>query len=122
VPGSLSHDLVQAGSIDDPLEVTSVADRDEALLRKIDYYEITRHEGFYPTFSNLSRFLQHPVNHQMIDPTYVQAKLSQFVSDNVLEREVILTELGRELTVTRLNRDHPLVQEALAEAEQTAAI
>jgi uncharacterized LabA/DUF88 family protein len=122
VPGSLSHDLVQAGSIDDPLEVTSAYDRDKALIRKINYYEITRHDGFYPTFSNLSRFLQHPVNHQMIDPNYVQAKLSQFVAENILQREVIMTELGRELTVTRLNRDHPLVQEALIEIEEPATI
>lgn len=122
VPGSLSQDLVQAGSIDDPLEVISSHDRDKALIRKIDYYEVTRHEGFYPTFSNLTRFLQHPVNHQMIDPNFVQAKLSQFVTDGVLEREVITTELGRELTVTRLNREHPLVHEALAEAPEPAAI
>jgi len=96
----------------------SAYERDKALIRKIDYYEMTRHEGFYPTFSNLSRFLQHPVNHQMIDPNYVQAKLSQFVTDNILAREVIMTELGRELTVTRLNRDHPLVDEALSEVEE----
>jgi hypothetical protein len=122
VPGSLSHDLVQAGTVDDPLEVTSSHDRDKALLRKIDYYEATRHEGFYPTFSNLTRFLQHPVNHQMIDPNFVQAKLSQFVAESILEREVIVTELGRELTVTRLNREHELVTEALAETEEPAAI
>jgi uncharacterized LabA/DUF88 family protein len=122
VPGSLSHDLVQAGTHDDPLEVTSARDRDKALIRKIDYYEMTRHEGFYPTFSNLSRFLQHPVNHQMIDPSFVQAKLSQFVADGILEREVIMTELGRELTVTRLNRAHGLVDESLAEIEEPAAI
>jgi uncharacterized LabA/DUF88 family protein len=122
VPGSLSQDLVQAGTVDDPIEVASVYDRDKALIRKIDYYEMTRHEGFYPTFSNLSRFLQHPVNHQMIDPSFVQAKLSQFVTDTVLEREVIMTELGRELTVTRLNREHPLVVEALSEVEEPAAI
>jgi uncharacterized LabA/DUF88 family protein len=120
VPGSLSHDLVQAGSLDDALEVISAYDRDKALIRKIDYYEMTRHEGFYPTFSNLTRFLQHPVNHQMIDPNFVQAKLSQFVADGILEREVIVTELGRELTVTRLNREHHLVREALAEAEEAA--
>jgi uncharacterized LabA/DUF88 family protein len=120
VPGSLSQDLVQAGSVDDPLEVPNTFDRDRALIRKIDYYEVTRHEGFYPTFSNLTRFLQHPVNHQMIDPSFVQAKLSHFVAENVLEREVILTELGRELTVTRLNRAHPLVLEALAEAAEPA--
>jgi uncharacterized LabA/DUF88 family protein len=122
VPGSMSHDLVQAGSIDDPLEVTSVYDRDKALIRKIDRYEVTRHEGFYPTFSNLARFLQHPVNHQMIDPNYVQAKLSQFVAENVLEREVIMTEMGRELTVTRLNRENSLVQEALIEIDEPAPI
>jgi hypothetical protein len=122
VPGSLSHDLVQAGTVDDPLEVTSAYDRDKALICKIHYYEITRHEGFYPTFSNLSRFLQHPINHQMIDPNYVQAKLSQLVAENVLERQVIMTELGRELTVTRLNREHLLVQEALVEYEQSAAM
>jgi uncharacterized LabA/DUF88 family protein len=118
VPGSLSHDLVQAGSVDDPMEVTSAYDRDKMLVRKIDYYEMTRHEGFYPTFSNLSKFLQHPVNHQMIDPNFVQAKLSQFVADGVLDREVIMTEMGRELTVTRLNRVHALVQEALIEVEE----
>ena len=122
VPGSLSHDLIQAATIDDPLDVTSAYDRDKALIRKIDYYEMTRHEGFYPTFSNLSRFLQHPVNHQMIDPNYVQAKLSQFVTDGVLEREVIMTELGRELTVTRLSREHPLVQEALAEIPEPVTV
>lgn len=122
VPGSLSHDLVQAGSVDDPLEVTSAYDRDKALIRKIDHYEVTRHEGFYPTFSNLSRFLQHPVNHQMIDPGFVQTKLSQFVSDGILHREVIMTELGRELTVTRLNREHQLVSEALIESPEPAPI
>src|SRR6266536_1375136 len=115
VPGSMSYDLVQAGTIDDPLEVVSAYDRDLALIRKIDHYEMTRHEGFYPTFSNLSKFLQHPVNHQMIDPGFVQTRLSQLVAENILEREVILTELGRELTVTRLNRQHPRVCEALAE-------
>lgn len=122
VPGSLSHDLVQAGTIHDPIEIASTYDRDKSLIRKVHYYEMTRHEGFYPTFSNLSRFLQHPVNHQMIDPNFVQAKLSQFVTDGVLEREVIVTELGRELTVTRLNREHELVKEALSEAEEPAAI
>ena len=117
VPGSLSHDLVQTGSIDDPLEVTTARDRDMDLIRKIDYYEKTRHEGFYPTFSNLTRFLQHPVNHQMIDPDFVQSKLSQFVTEGVLEREVIQSELGRELTVTRLDRAHPLVCEALEDLD-----
>ena len=90
-PGLAEPRSGPAGHIDDPLEVASVYDRDKALIRKIDYYEVTRHEGFYPTFSNLSRFLQHPVNHQMIDPNFVQAKLSQFVTDAVLEREVIMT-------------------------------
>ncbi|MCC7107195.1 MAG: NYN domain-containing protein [Chloroflexi bacterium] len=118
VPGSLSHDLVQASTIDDPLEVSTARDRDLDLIRKIDYYEKTRHEGFHPTFSNLTRFLQHPVNHQMIDPNFVQSKLSQFVAEGVLQREVIETELGRELTVTRLNRDHPLVVDALLPVEQ----
>jgi hypothetical protein len=33
---------------------------------------------------------------------------------------VIMTEMGRELTVTRLNRVHGLVQEALAELEEAA--
>jgi uncharacterized LabA/DUF88 family protein len=117
VPGSMSQDLVQAGSLDDPLDVVTPFDRDRQLIRKIDYYEVTRHEGFYPTFSNLSRFLQHPVNHQMIDPSFVQTKLSQFVNESVLVREVILTEQGRELTVTRLNREHPLVVDALEEAD-----
>jgi hypothetical protein len=122
VPGSLSSDLVQAGSIDDPLEVVDGVSRDRQLIRKIDYYEVTRHEGFYPTFSNLTKFLQHPVNHQMIDPNFVQTKLSQFVADGVLFREVIITEQGRELTVTRLHREHALVQDALSEVEEPAAI
>lgn len=121
VPGSLSHDLVQAGSTDDPIEVISAYERDKALIRKINTYEVTRHEGFYPTFSNLSRFLQHQVNHQLIDPNFVQSKLSQFVTDGILEREVIQTELGRELTVTRLNREHALVGESLAEIGEPAA-
>jgi uncharacterized LabA/DUF88 family protein len=122
VPGSLSHDLVQAGSADDPIEVTSAYERDKMLVQKVDHYEMTRHEGFYPTFSNLTKFLQHPVNHQMIDPNFVQPKLSQFVAEGVLEREVIMTEMGRELTVTRLNRAHPLVQEALIEVEAPTPI
>lgn len=120
VPGSLSHDLVLAGTSDDPIGVTSAHERDRLLIRKIDNYEITRHEGFYPTFSNLSRFLQHPVNHQLIDPNFVQAKLSQFVTENVLQRQVLTIELDRELTVTRLNRNHPLVSEALAQSEPVA--
>ena len=122
VPGSLSQDLVQAGSIDDPLQVIDSLARDKQLIQKIDYYEVTRHEGFYPTFSNLTKFLQHPVNHQMIDPNFVQAKLSQFVADGILHREVIITEQGRELTVTRLQRDHPLVQEALFELPEPAIV
>jgi hypothetical protein len=53
----------------------------------------------------------------MIDPNFVQSKLSQFVAEGVLQREVIETELGRELTVTRLTRDHPLVVDALLTVE-----
>lgn len=121
VPGAISHDLVQAASVDDPIEVSTARDRDLDLIRKVDYYEKTRHEGFHPTFSNLTRFLQHPVNHQMIDPNFVQTKLSQFVAEGILQREVIQTELGRELTVTRLDRDHPLVRDALEPIERLPA-
>jgi hypothetical protein len=58
----------------------------------------------------------------MIDPNFVQTKLSQFVADGVLVREVIITEQGRELTVTRLQRGHDLVVDALSEVEEPAPI
>jgi uncharacterized LabA/DUF88 family protein len=121
VPGSVSRDLVSAAGMDDPLE-PELAEFDEAaeeeIIRLIYRYEVSRREGAFPTFRFMSEYLRHPTNADIIRPTLVGGKLTDFVNRGVLIQEAIALPNGDPLRTTRLNLDDPLVQIALEQMYQ----
>jgi hypothetical protein len=95
---------------------------DEArLIRLIDQYEASRREGTYPTFGYMSQYVANPRNVDVIRPLYVQSKLNAFVADCLLEQEMVQLDDEREIRVTRLNRQHPVVLAALGLRATNAA-
>lgn len=116
VPGSVSRDLVLAAGREDPLEpVDSVLDKEDelALVRVINRYETSRKPGVYPIFRFMADFIRHPNNADLIDPNVVDGKLNEFVERGILVQEMVELPDGRSLRLTKLDRDHPLVLEAL---------
>lgn len=116
VPGSVSRDLVLAAGTEDPLEpVISVLDRDDelALIRVIYRYEISRKPGVYPIFRFMADFIRHPNNADLIDPNVVDGKMNEFVERGILTQEMVDLPDGRSLRLTKLDRSHEMVEEAL---------
>jgi len=114
VPGSISRELVRAANSSDPLEPLEAGDVDEhALIQVIDRYELSLPEGVYPTFGRMLPYVGDPRNSHVISSQVVQQRLNDLVQRGVLLQEQVMLSEGRELRVTRLNHDHPLVVEAL---------
>ena len=115
VPGSISRELVRAAGQEDPLEPASVEGIDDfALVRLIDTYETTLRPGIEPTFSRLLPFVSDPRNSGVVEAQVAQGKLNEFVQRGILEQFPMELADGRPLRVTRLNRQNPIVSEALA--------
>jgi uncharacterized LabA/DUF88 family protein len=120
VPGSVSRDLVLAAGHEDPLDpVEFELDREGemALIRVINRYEISRKPGVYPIFRFMADFIRHPNNANLIDPNVVDGKLNEFIEREILVQEMVDLPDGRSLRLTKLNRDHPIVEEALEDEE-----
>jgi uncharacterized LabA/DUF88 family protein len=118
VPGSVSRDLVSAAGTADPLEPELLEfdeEAEEAIIRLIYRYETSRREGAFPTFRFMSEYLRHPTNIDVIRPTMVGGKLTEFVNRGVLVQETISLPNGDPLRTTRLDLDHPLVLSALGQ-------
>jgi len=116
VPGSVSRDLVLAAGNEDPLEpVEFEMDREGelSLVRVINRYEISRKPGVYPIFRFMADFIRHPNNAELIDPNVVDGKLNEFLERGILLQEMVELPDNRTLRLTKLNRDHPFVEEAL---------
>jgi hypothetical protein len=110
----VSRDLVKAAGHEDPLEPFEAPEVDDAaLIRVIDRYEASRHQGVYPTFGKMLEYVTHPANASVIDARIAQQRLTMFVEDGILVQEQIELAEGRELRITRLDRDDPEVIEAL---------
>ncbi len=115
VPGTVSRDLVLAAGAEDPLEpATSEFDRTK-VIRLIDAYEKSRHEGVLPIFSGVAQYLKYPGNAQAVNPLIVDRVLSDMVGQEMLVQEEVTTAEGKVVRTTRLDRDHPDVQAALAD-------
>jgi len=120
VPGSVSRDLVLAAGHEDPLDpVEFNLDREGemALIRVIDRYETSRKPGVFPIFRFMADFIRHPNNADLIDPNVVDGKLNEFIERGILVQEMVDLQDGRLLKRTRLNRDNPVVDEALEDVE-----
>jgi len=118
----VSSDLVEAAGMEDPIEVPQASEiLDKRVIARILAYEESLHSGFLPTFRSMVRWLQHYVNHQIIDPLQVEAKLTDFVRRGILTRRQEVSSEGKELTTTFLQRDHPLVAEVIAEQRAAQA-
>lgn len=114
VPGSMSRELVRAATSVDPIKPVEATEVDEAaLIRIIDRYEMSLPEGVYPTFGRMLPYVADPRNAHVISPQLVQQKLNELVQRNVLVQEQIVLSDGRELRVTRLNHNDPMVADAL---------
>ena len=114
VEGSTSRELVRAANVEDPLAPVAAPDVDLGeLVRIIDRFEATRREGVEPTFNALHRYLQDERNAPIIRPEVVQAKLNELIAEGLFEQYMAISSNGGEFRVTRLNRDHELVREAL---------
>jgi uncharacterized LabA/DUF88 family protein len=114
VPGSVSRELTRAADSVDPIEpIEATAIDEKALIEVIDRYEMSLPEGVYPTFGRMLPYVADPRNSHVINPQLVQQKLNELVQRGVLVQEQLLLSDGRELRVTRLNHDDPLVIEAL---------
>lgn len=114
VQGSISRELVRAAGHEVLLEPVASAGIDEAkLIRLIDQYEASRRPGALPTFRFLSQYLSDGRNATVIPSQTVGAKLNELVARSVLVQSLVTVEDGREVRVTKLDRDHPEVIAAL---------
>jgi uncharacterized LabA/DUF88 family protein len=114
VPGSVSRELARAANAVDPIQPVEAREVDEAaLIQIIDRYEMSLPDGVYPTFGRMLPYVADPRNAHVISPQLVQQKLNDLVQRGVLVQEQIVLSDGRELRVTRLNHDDPLVADAL---------
>jgi hypothetical protein len=115
VRGSVSRDLVRAaGGREVLLEPVQNSTDEKALIRLIDRYESSRHPGTLPTFNYLSQYIANPRNAELISPQTVSATLNDLIQRELLVQEVVDIEDGRQIRITKLSRDHPLVVDALS--------
>lgn len=128
VPGSVSRDLIRAGTSEDPVEPTEapVQQDDSEVIRLIARFEDSLHSGYVPTFNGILKYVMHPNNTDIIHPSLVQAKLGDLVERGVLEQFQDETGGGRPIRITQLDRYHSEVEAALGIAtvprrEPTAA-
>jgi uncharacterized LabA/DUF88 family protein len=114
VPGSVSRELARAANSVDPIQPVEAREVDEtALIQIIDRYEMSLPDGVYPTFGRMLPYVADPRNSHVISPQLVQQKLNDLVQRGILIQEQMVLGDGRELRVTRLNHDDPLVADAL---------
>lgn len=116
VPGTISRDLVRAAGNEDPLEATLIEEMDIdelSVIRIINSYEVSRKPGILPTFRYLVTYVSDTRNSHVISAQAVPGKLNDFVRRGVLEQYEAIGNAGTPVRVTRLNRDDPLVVDAL---------
>lgn len=116
VPGSVSRELVRAAGEEDPLEPVAVpmeaTDRTE-LIRLIDRFEASRHQGVLPVYSHLLRYATDPRNSHIVRPEIAQQVLNDLVREGVLRQFEDILPNGTPVRVTQLDRDHEDVIDAL---------
>jgi hypothetical protein len=61
----------------------------------------------------MADFIRHPNNAELIDPNVVDGKLNDFIERGILLQEMVDLPDGRSLRLTKLNRNNPIVEEAL---------
>ena len=114
IPGSLSRELARAATSVDLFEPEARVDVDEtALIQLIDRFEAQLPEGFLPTFGRLHGYVADIRNANIVDPQAAQQQLNELVHRGVLVQEHVELPDGREIRVTRLDRDAPEVLDAL---------
>ncbi len=115
VRGSVSRDLIRAGSIEDTIDPVAPKAVDEAeLIKVINQYEASRREGTLTTFRYLGQYLSDPRNSHIIDARNIHAKLNELVASGILIQEVSKFDDGGEIRITKLDRTNPAVITALS--------
>jgi uncharacterized LabA/DUF88 family protein len=113
VPGSVSPDLVAAAGEEDPIEIEQSEDVDLAVIQAIDAYVKQLHDGFVPTQSHMSRSLWRFIDRSSMPSEHIEAKVMEFLRKRLLVKRQTINGQGNELVTTELNREHPLVIQAL---------
>jgi uncharacterized LabA/DUF88 family protein len=110
VPGSISADLVASATVNDPFEVAE-SDIRPGLIRAIDSLKPPR-SGIL-TFKYIDTGVRFVATQLGIQAERVPYLLGELKEDGILIARTTIAPDGREVTVTELNRQHPLVEEAL---------
>ncbi|MDO8531513.1 MAG: NYN domain-containing protein [Dehalococcoidia bacterium] len=112
VPGAVSNDLVQCASGSDPVEVDEGLSDEvlrKELIRTAAYLEIKWKQ---PTFRGIKQWVSDPRCKLGISADKAHRLLDEMVQAGLFTRNVEtawVNEEPREITVTRLNREHPEV-------------
>lgn len=122
VPGTISSDLVDSATAADPLEIEErrLGDQEARYVRLLgwidEHWETT-------TFMNIARYIAGP--RHPLGPTGIEdakAVLNSLVRVDVLRQEVVDLNDGSITRAIRLNREHPFVQQVLAEWQAQATL
>lgn len=119
VPGSTSADLLASASISDPFEVEE-RDLRPVLIKTIAGLKTPR-SGIW-TFKYLEGGVKYHAARIAVPEERVPYLLTELKDQGVLATRPVIAPDGREVTETFLDREHPLVQEVLREADANTAL
>lgn len=121
IPGTISGDLIDSATCADPLEIEEqrMGEQEARYIRLLgwidEHWETT-------TFMNIARYIagpRHPLGPVGLEDA--KAVLNSLVRVDVLRQEMVDLEDGATTRAVRLNREHPFVQQVLAEWQAQAA-
>jgi hypothetical protein len=112
VPGSTSVDLMASATVSDPFDVEE-RDVTPDLIKTIAGLR-TPKSGIW-TFKYIEVGVKYNAARLGIPEERVGYLLTDLKQDGILNTRIIVAPDGREVTETFLDREHPLVQEVLAE-------
>ena len=116
VPGTVSRDLIESATIDDPIVLEpdqhqGLATIHQRLIRFLDWADLHWQDIM---FGRLARYLasdRRPVG--PITEEEARVILSAYVRDSLLRQEYVYSEDGRQRRILILNREHPTVAEVI---------
>lgn len=124
VPGTISRDLIESATIDDPIVLEpdqhqGLATIHQRLIRFLDWADLHWQDIM---FGRLARYLaseRRPVG--PITEEEARVILSAYVRDSLLRQEYVYSEDGRQRRILILNREHPTVMEVITNLQRERA-